>query len=89
MEEYASQLTPSSREEEQWIPVNIALPETDFQHGEQFLSEEVAVWTMEGFMSDRYSRTYDLRGGTHRLISEGWSYNGNDVTHWKKVLPPK
>ncbi len=71
-----------------WIDVNIELPKTDSQHGETFLSDEVGVWTDEGFSSDKYFRTYDLKGGSGKKIKEGWT-NALDVTHWLPITPPE
>ena len=71
----------------EWVNVNKRLPETDSQHSEDFLSDEVGVWTNEGFSSDRYRRTYDLKCGTGKKLSEGW-LNSDGVTHWMQPTKP-
>lgn len=71
----------------EWISVKTRLPETDSQHGEDFVSDFVGVWTDEGFSADRYIKTYDLRGGTGKKLSEGW-LNSEDVTHWMQPTKP-
>lgn len=69
------------------VPVSERLPKTEIQHGGDFLSSEVAIITSEGMRSDSYRRTYDLKGGTGKLLSEGWISYGHDITHWLEELP--
>ena len=67
----------------EWINIKDELPITHSQHNRDFLSDEVGVWTDEGFSSDKYVRNYN--NGV--LISQGWVYNEN-VTHWFKPTNP-
>jgi hypothetical protein len=88
-EMYASQfsLTPSSREEEQWIPVEERLPEAWSQHGTIYLSDKVLVYDGEDIYTTRYFKEYSrIDNG---LIREGWQ-EFDDITHWKPLsAPPK
>jgi hypothetical protein len=82
-----SQLTPSSREEEQWISVEKRLPESWSQHGTIYLSDKVLVYDGEGIYTTRYFKEYSrIDNG---LIRESWQ-EFDDITHWMPLpSPPK
>ena len=79
----------ASLKEDKWISVGERLPETNSQHSEDFISDEVVVYSEDGISTDRYRRSYDLKVGTGKKISEDW-LNFENVTHWQPLpSPPK
>jgi hypothetical protein len=77
-----------------WIPTNSGIfPETHSQHGRDFESDEVIVYTDGEKYITRYIRQYDQN--LNKLVWEGWQLvlNGElthtDITHWIDVGIPK